>query len=270
MALRIFTSRGTPALNSVEVYRGPSRIDGAPIVVLVTGLKGSSNSKTGNMVQSYILRADASPLDALRTGRDVSICGGCPLRPTAHDGEGWSGRACYVNVAQGPTSLWKAWQRGSVPAVPLATLSELVQGRRVRLGTYGDPAAVPLDIWQAYTSTSDGWTGYTHQARSPKLRDILQYCQVSADSLDDARNARRAGIGSFRVLREGEAPAPFEVVCPASEEAGKVATCATCGLCNGFEGASVVIAPHGIGKSAVRSDKRRALSLPVLNPGRAA
>ena len=263
--MRLFTTKGTPALNTVEVWRGPSRIDGAPIVVLVTGLKGSTNAKTGSMVQSYILRADVAPLEALRTGADVSICGGCPLRPVSADGTTWKGRACYVNVAQGPRSLWAAWDRGNVPQVSFSDLGKLVDGRMVRLGSYGDPAAVPLAVWKAYTATAKGWTGYTHQARSAKLRDVLKFCQVSADSEADAIEARRAGIGSFRVLRADEKPLPFEIVCPASEEAGKVTTCAECRLCSGWQGASVVIAAHGIGKASVRVDTRRPLSLPVIN-----
>ena len=267
--MKLFTRNGTPAHNSVAVYLGPSRIDGDDIVVIVTGLRGSSNAKTGSMVQSYILRADRDPLEALRTGKDSTVCGGCPLRPTSYDGTKYAGRGCYVNVGQAPLALWRAWQRGSIPMVTVGDLAELTRGRTVRLGSYGDPAAVPPVIWHAYTRYAEGWTGYTHQSRSPKLRDVLTWCQVSADSEADAVAARQAGVGSFRVLRDGDAPLPFETVCPASEEAGKVTTCADCQMCTGFDGASVVIAAHGIGKGHVQTDRRRPLSLPVINPAKA-
>ena len=54
------------------IYDGPSMIDGERIVAIVTGLTGSRNTKTGKMVQTYIIRPDMSPLEAVRKGKDVS------------------------------------------------------------------------------------------------------------------------------------------------------------------------------------------------------
>jgi hypothetical protein len=69
-------------IRGLELWRGPSRLDGAPIVAIATGLaEPSSNPKTGPMVQTWILRADSSPQEAQRTGADASVCGDCPLRP---------------------------------------------------------------------------------------------------------------------------------------------------------------------------------------------
>ena len=63
-------------------YEGPSQIDGRPIVVIVNKLAGSANAKTGaDLVQTFIIRADVAPTDALKTGADVSICGQCVHRP---------------------------------------------------------------------------------------------------------------------------------------------------------------------------------------------
>ena len=264
----LFTRTGRPRHNTVEVWRGPSRIEGSPLVVLVTGLKGSTNSKTGNMCQSYILRSDMSPLQALRTGSDTAMCGGCVHKAKAYDGKTWQGRSCYVRVEQAPLGIYRAWKRGNVPRVTLPELSELTRGRMVRLGTYGDPASVPLKVWDAYTAHATMWTGYTHQAANKKLRDVLKYCQISADSEGDSIAARASGIGSFRVLAQRESALPFEMVCPASKEASKVATCATCKACSGLDGANVVINSHGIGSGHHSPSKRRALTLPVLNPAR--
>jgi hypothetical protein len=69
---------------SVEVWRGPSPIDGAPIVMIMTGLSPKSpsrNSKTGPMVQTHIVRQDMAPVVAMMGGHDRAICGDCPLRP---------------------------------------------------------------------------------------------------------------------------------------------------------------------------------------------
>lgn len=50
-------------------YEGPSEIDGRPIVVIVNKLAGSDNAKTGaDLVQTFIIRADVAPTDALKTG----------------------------------------------------------------------------------------------------------------------------------------------------------------------------------------------------------
>ena len=87
------------------IYNGPSVIDGSPIVVVLTGIRGSSsNPKTGRMVQSWILREDMHPVEALKTGADASICGQCPHRPDA-DGR----RSCYVNP-MGPASVWRTYR----------------------------------------------------------------------------------------------------------------------------------------------------------------
>lgn len=259
--------------NGLVVYHGPSRIEGSEIIVIATGLHGraSANVKTGAMVQTWILRADRSPIEALRTGADAAICGGCVFRPESYDGRTYYGRACYVNVAQAPSSVWRTWQRGRYAAATSPEhLADAFAGRIVRLGSYGDPAAVPLKIWEAMLSRAAAWTGYTHQARSPKLRDVLRYCQVSADCADDARAARAAGVGSFRVLRTGETPLAFEMLCPASKEAGHVTTCVECRACSGFNGANVAIGAHGIGAKAyaTRESKRRPLALPILNTAR--
>lgn len=249
--------------NGVVVYEGPSRIDGAPIVVIATGLKGSSrNAKTGGMVQTWILRQDVSPPDALRQGLDKSICGGCEHRPKRHDGKHWFGRSCYVNVVQGPNTVWKAYRAGKYPKATVSELADIFAGRLVRFGSYGDPAAVPLVYWQVMKQAAQATTGYTHQWKAERLRDTLSVCQLSADTAEDVASARALGVGSFRVKRPEDATLPGEIVCPASAEAGKVATCASCRMCDGVSGNNVVIDVHGIG--AKQFSPRKGRALPVL------
>lgn len=249
--------------NGAVLWRGASLLDGAPIVVIATGLaSGSSNRKTGDMIQTYILREDVSPTDAVRTGADVSICGACPHRgkPVERGPQGWiqeladnadgphTARTCYVNVGQGPLGVWRAWQRGIYPERMLEEQRvNLGAGRLVRLGTYGDPAAVPVSVWENLTRESVGHTGYTHQWRKcdPALRTL---CMASADSVADAQEAQAAGWRTFRVSMPCDAPrAANEAVCPASAEAGKKLTCAQCLACAGADGrrGSIVIQAHG-------------------------
>lgn len=232
--------------NGVILWEGPSRLDGAPIVVIATGLrKRSGNTKTGAMVQTWILRADVEPRDAVRTGADASICGDCPHR---HH----TGGACYVRVNQAPLQVYRAYKRGSYPrATP-----DALTGRVVRFGAYGDPAAAPRALWAYCAKVATRWTGYTHQWRRPDV-DLRGLVMASADSLSDAYAASRLGYRTFRV-----APAPMsyharETLCPASKEAGQKTTCANCTLCNGATGPldrrrSVAIQVHGTFKSRLR------------------
>lgn len=251
--------------NGIIIYRGPSLIDGAPIVVVATGIaRKSANGKTGDMVQTWILRDDMKPTEAVKTGADASICGGCLHRGNGIDG---TGRTCYVTVFQGPLSVWNAAQRGSyATAADLDSLSILFAGREVRLGAYGDPAAVPLEVWDAVCANASGWTGYTHQWRSARLRGVTKYCQASCDTPRDLADARKLGLGTFRVrpineASEGHALFAGEMVCPASAEAGYATDCASCQACNG-SGRNVAIFAHGI--AAKRYTGERVKRLPVL------
>lgn len=225
------------------IYRGPSLLDGQPIIAIA--LTGSSNRKTGDMVQTYILREDIKPTLALRSGADVSICGDCKHRPI-------NGGACYVVVAQGPTVVYKTYHAGKYPAAPAIDL--LGEGRMVRLGTYGDPMAVPAHIWEKLVSKAQGRTGYTHQwankaIDADQVARVSRLCMASADNAQEAQAAQSNGKRYFRIRLASEALAPREFVCPASEEAGKRKTCAQCGACNGSEKATAgnpVSIAHGV------------------------
>lgn len=247
--------------NGFVIYRGPSMLDGAPIVAIaITG--GSTNRKTGDMVQTYILRDDVQPTDAIRTGADASICGACPHRG---DGTG-KGRTCYVNVGQGPLGVWRAYKRGRYPNAgghmpsPYTDLPTLGVQRVVRLGTYGDPAAVPVYIWEALTAYATAHTGYTHQWRTfPALREL---CMASVDNESEASEARAAGWRTFRVaFPTHTARLQGEARCPASAEAGKLLQCHECRACGGTKSGrrgSIVIQAHG--GFAVMANVRRAVA----------
>lgn len=246
--------------NGLVIYDGPSMINGEPIIMVAVGFKSkSTNKKTGGMIQTYILTRNVSPLDALKTGADVAICGGCIHRPKVEKvGQRSSKRSCYVQVGQAPQGIWKTFHRGRYST---DWSSEDFRDRPVRLGAYGDPGAVPVPVWNRVMRHVTQWTGYTHQSANIKLRGVLQWCQVSADQVGDSYSAKEAGCGSFRVLAPNEKPASFEVLCPASEEAGKLTTCASCMMCSGPSGAHVYISAHGAGKKHYSATKRRALQL---------
>lgn len=240
--------------SSFIVYSGPSMLDGKPIIVVLTNLgSASENEKTGDMVQSYILCADQSPIQAIESGADESICGDCIHRK--HDGAG----TCYVNVGQGPSSIYQAYKRGSYQVVEPSTIAHLLQGRILRLGSYGDPVAVPLYVWIPLIEASIGHTGYTHQWRKAIARPYRRYVMASCETAAQSWTARRKGWRTFRVKLANQERIKGEIVCPASQEAGKRLACDECQACNGAMDnagrASVVIDAHGLDWKVKRYEK---------------
>ena len=217
------------------------------------------------MVQTYILRSDIEPTAAIKLGLDASICGSCRHRG---DGTG-KGRTCYVNVGQGPLGVYRAFKRGRYPlwSTQASSLPLIGLDRIVRLGTYGDPAAVPVSIWSSLTAGAKGHTGYTHQWRTtPGLRGL---CMASADNETEAAEAQRLGWRTFRVGMRIDAYTveahltAKESLCPASTEAGKKLTCAQCLACGGADGrrGSIYIPAHG--GFAVMANVRKLINIPV-------
>jgi hypothetical protein len=174
------------------MYHGPSTIDGEDIVVIAVP---SVNRKTGPLTNVWILRADRPPNHAAKDGSDVSNCGACPHRRQS-DGK----RSCYVIPFQAPLSIWNKWKRGGYNNVSPADF----QGVRMRMGAYGDPAAIPFDVFVAYHDACRDSLGYTHQWNTPIGRDFVGLLMASVDSQAGEDRARREGWGTFRVgLEDG-------------------------------------------------------------------
>lgn len=244
--------------NTFIAYEGPSMIDGNPIVVLIQ--THSKNRKTGDMVQTYILRSDIDPITASRTGQDRSICGDCIHRGKANNNATGQAtdRTCYVTLAHGPLGKFKAYVKGSYEyATGHDKIRALGLGRVVRLGTYGDPQAAPQYLWDSLLSACESWTGYTHGEKN--LRPDLT--MTSADSLPQAQKAWKRGERTFRVIASLDALVRgSETLCPASKEYGEtynkpLRTCATCRLCKGTssKGKSVAIVAHGTSKAKAKA-----------------
>ena len=190
--------------SGVILYDGPSMIDGAPVVVVLTSIRGtSSNTKTSAgagvlpLAQTYIIpramladmaagdksRNARAWFDNLAAGRDASACGACELRPSAVAAAKAAGEqapdACYV--LNGPPDVAAAIVAG---AYPVATLDEatayvramLRRGRiaGVRGGSWGDPAAAPVAVHKALRAAlADPETGCHIRVRHPDGRERL-------------------------------------------------------------------------------------------------
>jgi hypothetical protein len=253
----------------VVAWQGPSRIDGAPIMIVFnrltfdggidrrrrnsphvgpdrrfmrgTGRKSahaSANAKTGAMVQSFIMRRDIAPHIAIKTGQDSSVCGNCPLRPVNREALKAEGKKpCYVRVWQSPRSVFAAYHNGRylIAGVdfPARLLSQIFAGMRIRLGSYGDPYAVPSRILKSVTLHAKSITGYSHQWQRPNTGILSRFCMASVDNPADKAKAESKGFRTFRVRRDSEPLESNEIVCPASKEAGVKTNCASCGLCRG-------------------------------------
>ena len=239
--------------NGVILHEGASLIDGKPIVMI--GIRKSNNNKTGNMVQVFYIRTDIDPMSANKSGEDFSICGNCHLRGKPHDRDDKATadeRGCYVMLL-GILAIYKAYKAGKYPTLPTHEWGKFVAGRTVRLGAYGDPACVPTEINRNFIHGADGHTAYSHQAETVGADYDPTICMRSADTLDDARKAWAKGERTFRVGHLTSMVKGKEILCPASEEAGRRTTCDKCKLCSGMtiNAKSILIPAHGTGKKWV-------------------
>lgn len=168
--------------NGVIVYDGPSTINGAPIVVVLTSLRGkSTNEKTTGdalpLAQTYVIpramlqgmapggRGAAAWFQNLAAGRDYAACGACELRPAAVAAAKARGMPapdqCYV--LNGPMDVAQAIVNGTYRTVDLATAAGYVRdmlaaGRiaGVRGGSWGDPGAAPFAVHEALHAATRG------------------------------------------------------------------------------------------------------------------
>ena len=219
--------------NGYVLWHGPSPLDGAPLVLIATGFaKSTANDKTGNMIQTWILRTDIDPYTAFRTEAGYSNCGNCTHRVN---------NTCYVNWWQAPLSIWHAYKRGTYETIPSW---ELFTDRKLRIGSAGDPAMVPVHIWHAALEHSSKHTGYTHQWREDFAQPLRGLVQASCDGFQDYLDATAHGWQPF-LVKPADAPTPAGAIhCPSSKEMGRKTDCATCALCDGGT-APVVINAHG-------------------------
>ena len=233
------------------VYEGPSVIDGAPIVVIVNRIfEESENEKTGNIVQTFIIRSDVDPMEALKTGADHSICGTCEHRPKLVK-EGNGKAPCYVNVGRSVMSVFGAYKRGRYVKASPEFVAQFLADSVLRLGTYGDPWAAPVAVWQPMVDAAIRHVGYSHQWQNPEF-DAAAWAPLimaSADTVAQRTMAHAAGLRTFRVSSDHADNQKGEIKCPAAAESGRKSTCADCRLCGGtsVKAKDIVIRDHAAG-----------------------
>lgn len=233
-------------MKGIVFYRGPSLLDGKPIIAVLTF--GSSNEKTGPLAQTWIMREDQAPHSAVKSGEDSSVCGNCPLRPALQGG-------CYVITFQGPRAIWQ-----SAKDKPVSKLSKLhvayLNTFGLRLGSYGDPLAVPIESWLPLLKASAFHTGYTHQWQEPSIDSLSKEfwkgkVMASTSSLKEASLAISQGWKVFHI--SAEKPPILAVHCPADKLDGGKQTCFSCRKCDASK-INVWIKPHGTWKGRIKGE----------------
>ena len=236
------------------------------IVCIATG--NSSNTKTGDEVQTWILYKHEPPNVAIDTGKDSIICGDCKHRGKVLsfkdalkyanilsnvkkkallkriDTKREKGlnsinvdRRCYVTTWQAPLSIYKAWKKGNYPTLTPKQAQKRLAYKKVRLGSYGDPVHVPLEVWNTILKFTLGTTGYTHQWKNLEYIGYSKYLMASVDTSEEMFQANVLGYRTFRVRKKNEEVQPNEVGCLSDRNARgtkKLVSCVDCMMCSGL------------------------------------
>ena len=188
---------------------------------MVTGFETpSANPKTGDMLQTWIIKANDFPSNAIKEGTDSSVCGSCLLR----------GKICYVYMAP-VNNIWRNYKEGCYPKVSDSILQKIKKRRRLtRLGSYGDPCAVPIEVWKPLIKASAGYTGYTHAWQYTDQR-WQQYLMASVESTTLMEKAHDLGWRTFRIVEYANELTDNEIMC--KNWIDEDIKCENCKLCNG-------------------------------------
>ncbi len=230
------------APRGVVLWEGLSPLDGSPIVCVATFK--TSNRKTGNMVQTWILKSNVNPVVAIKEGLDESICGGCYHRGFKDcSGKVIRKRSCYVNVGQAPNAVYKGYVKGIYPKYDASLHAKYFINRKLRWGAYGDGAMLPAELVTYFNSIVVSHTGYTHQWRLNFAQWSKGVFQASCDGLSDYLEASAHGWKTFAVVAKDNIPFSGKQ-CPATIN-DKV-QCITCMQCDGSKG-DIFVPVHGTG-----------------------
>lgn len=239
----IIKTLGKPTTQSVTVWRGNSLFDGKPIRVILSGhVLDSQNTKTGEMIQVYILPDER---DSFREYKDKSptVCGDCK----------YLGGGCYVS--------WnRTRQVQASSAKHVLTLEDgqaLCSGLRVRVGAAGDPASVPFYVWDMLLRFADDWTGYTHAWKYCDAR-LKQFFVASCDSVEEVYLAKSRAWSVFYVKDAGDADIEGSITCLSQNSV----QCVQCLKCKGGGTKTHIITEtlHGASNTLSYARKQRSIN----------
>jgi hypothetical protein len=99
-----------------------------------------------------------------------------------------------------------------------------------RLGVYGEPITLPLNVMGKLVRISKSHTGYTHQWNKDAAIPYAKYLMASTHNVFETMIAQNRGFRAFQSSKDKDAKMP---VCPASKEMGYKLTCVECRACDG-------------------------------------
>ncbi len=215
----------------VALRIGPSDLTGATIATIA--IFNSTNDKTGNMVQVYYLPVDQTPMQAIKSGLDTTVCGNCPLKPS-------NDNLCYVRKFHGPSAVYRTFKAGRYPLIEdlskadKAKVLSILKSKPIRLGAYGDPLAdVETSIYLA--AINPQVLGYSHQWKEAENYEWIQsFLMASVDTTADYEQAKKQGWRTYRHTIDNLA-FDNEIVCPHKTHNIQ---CECCGLCSGTNSGS--------------------------------
>lgn len=205
-------------------------------VINVIQCKPSANKKLGinNMIiQTYHFSEDQ--LTDFRNDKDN--CLDCPYSFNQNGGK--SGK-CYTHKGMqllGLKSMLKRLSKMPIPTFSqdnfdkFTTYVSSYTVELTRLGAYGEPTLLPIQVLDRITSLAKGHTGYTHQWGKPEVKDYSKYLMASTHNKFETSAANSLG---FRAFQSADVQDTKMAICPASKEfTGKKKTCVECTACNG-------------------------------------
>lgn len=221
--------------NSIVIHRDENNF--------ATLTYSSTNRKTGpGLAQVHILHRHESPIDAVQSGADVSICGECKYRRLWDELREKFTRKCYVNLGHAPQKIWKTVRRHPVTGIQKAISRLGTKG--IRLGAYGDPGFLPLNLVRTLCAGKRRRTAYTHQWRKIS-KQFSRYMMASVDTAQERLAAKKLGYRTFRAVASLDEIQPGELVCPNTTHGVQ---CDSCGLCYGAgPEKDIIVQAHGSG-----------------------
>ena len=188
----------------------------------------SRNRKTGSLSQLYILDKET-----LKGG----FCSNCT-----------SEKICYV--FNGLKGVQDSYRKGNYPHVDI-NLSR----KRVRLGAYGDPALIPLEVLRDKLQVRR-FTGYTHMWRLESKQEYKSMLMASVEDIQSYHLAKSLGWRVFYnqldvylgdVTQDQVDQETRSILCPNTTHE---ITCDECMLCDGRKSEKdtrkdIFIHPHG-------------------------
>lgn len=205
----------------------------------------SDNSKTGPMIQIWIMSKLVHPVESRRTGHDATLqCQGCPYA---------SNQGCYVSPLA-LMAIWRAYKDDSYSHLQFGSpeWNAFFDGASVRLGAYGNPSMLPIAMLEDITSRAYMHTGYMHDWNIMPVELAKAYGRYLMASCEpsNVQFAQNLGLRTFTVVSEVHSDRSLGIECLSD---AKGMQCADCGLCDGTARSAkrskplpnVWINPHG-------------------------